>query len=355
MTAMYSLLHMLVDGVCALAMFGHFFIDENGHFSMLLYNFCAFALQMPLGTWLDLLVLQNTHKKEQLAFVFAVSGVLLTIVGAFLHPVVLGIGNALFHIGGGVGTIQEDTAKSWQGRGLGVFVAPGAFGLYIGTVIGKGSYRLTGMVVAVAVLLIVVVGTVLLLKTQKLSFSRKWHEKDAAEMRSGKGKTGQVLLLATCCFLVVVLRSYIGMAVAFPWKQVPVLGCISVLAVVAGKVAGGFIAAGFGYAKTAVITLFIASIGYIGLDWAPLGLVALFFFNMTMPMTLYLLIRTLKQLPGFSFGLLTFGLFLGFLPAYFAWELPWKGQVLGPIGCVVSMILLLIGIRMGGGRQHVSD
>lgn len=350
MTAMYSLLHMLVDGVCALAMFGHFFIEENGHFSMLLYNFCAFALQMPLGTWLDLLVLQNTHKKEQLAFVFAVSGVVLTIVGAFLHPVVLGIGNALFHIGGGVGTIQEDTAKSWHGRGLGVFVAPGAFGLYIGTVVAKGGYWSGGMLIAVAGLLIVVLGAVILLMTQKLSLSWKWHEKDAVEIRSGKGITGQVLLLSICCFLVVVLRSYIGMAVAFPWKQVPILGCISVMAVVAGKVAGGFIAAGFGYAKTAVITLFIASIGYIGLDWAPLGLVALFFFNMTMPMTLYLLIRTLKQLPGFSFGLLTFGLFLGFLPAYFAWELPWKGQVLGPIGCVVSMILLLIGIRMGGGR-----
>ena len=53
MTAIYSILHMFVDGVCALAMFGVFIPQENGYFYMLLYNFCAFALQMPLGIILD--------------------------------------------------------------------------------------------------------------------------------------------------------------------------------------------------------------------------------------------------------------------------------------------------------------
>lgn len=55
MTAIYSILHMFVDGVCALAMFGVFIPQENGYFYMLLYNFCAFALQMPLGIILDAL------------------------------------------------------------------------------------------------------------------------------------------------------------------------------------------------------------------------------------------------------------------------------------------------------------
>ncbi len=352
MTAMYSLLHMLVDGVCALAMFGHFFLGGNGHFAMLLYNFCAFALQMPLGTLLDLFMLQNAGKKTQLAFGFAALGVVLTILGAFFHPVLLGMGNALFHIGGGVGTIQEDKAKAWQGRGLGVFVAPGALGLYIGTVIAKNGGWATGVMVASGILLVLVIMTAWLLKREA---QKRFTPQEQCVADRGEVSSGKVLLLAVCCFLVVVLRSYIGMAVTFPWKQVPILACISVMAVVAGKIAGGFMAARYGHGKTAVITLLLATIGYIGLEWAPLGLVALFFFNMTMPMTLYLLIKTLKRLPGFSFGLLTFGLFLGFLPVYFAWELPWSGQVLGIVGCMVSMVLLLIGIRMGGGKRHVSD
>ena len=39
----------------------------------------------------------------------------------------------------GVGTIREDDREGWQGRGLGVFVAPGALGLYLGTVLGRGG------------------------------------------------------------------------------------------------------------------------------------------------------------------------------------------------------------------------
>ena len=48
MTVLYSVLHMLIDGVCAIAMLGWFCLGEEGYLNILLYNFCAFALQMPL-------------------------------------------------------------------------------------------------------------------------------------------------------------------------------------------------------------------------------------------------------------------------------------------------------------------
>ena len=50
MTMLYALLHFLVDGVCAWAMLGRL---GGGMEAFLLYNFCAFALQLPLGALLD--------------------------------------------------------------------------------------------------------------------------------------------------------------------------------------------------------------------------------------------------------------------------------------------------------------
>lgn len=139
MTVLYSILHLMVDGLCAMAMFGKYIPRENGYFYILLYNFCAFALQMPFGVLLDALNGRSGGRKHDFAFLTAAAGVLCTIAGAVTHPVLLGIGNALFHVGGGVGTIREDHARHWQGRGLGLFVAPGALGLYLGNLIAAGS------------------------------------------------------------------------------------------------------------------------------------------------------------------------------------------------------------------------
>jgi len=81
------------------------------------------------------------------------------------------------------------------------------------------------------------------------------------------------------------------------------------------------------------------------------GWLALFCFNMTMPVTLYLLVRRFPELSGFSFGLLTFGLFLGFLPVYFEYTLPVPGGLLGMLGSLISLLLLqiVIGKRKGEG------
>ena len=75
------------------------------------------------------------------------------------------------------------------------------------------------------------------------------------------------------------------------------------------------------------------------------GILALLLFNMTMPMTLYLLAEHLPHLPGFSFGLLTFGLFLGFLPVYAELSLPLPGGQFGFLISLVSAFLLIFGLK----------
>ena len=139
-TLFYSILHLLVDGICAFAMFAIFFPQREGMLFLILYNFCAFALQMPFGVILDMLQIrleQRAHfyiklqldqadampenknwlatkdffaienKKQMLCLITVAVGLLFTILGTVTHPVILGIGNALFHIGGGVGTIDR--------------------------------------------------------------------------------------------------------------------------------------------------------------------------------------------------------------------------------------------------------
>ena len=85
------------------------------------------------------------------------------------------------------------------------------------------------------------------------------------------------------------------------------------------------------------------------------GILAVFFWNMTMPLTLWAMAGVLSGARGFSFGLLTFALFLGFCPSYLnirAITSLFQSQELGMgILCVGALILLQGG--MYGARKHM--
>lgn len=345
-TAIYSLLHFLVDGICAYAMFSRFMQSSGIYLNVLLYNFCAFALQMPLGALLDLKVLKcennKTDNRLDYSMLYALAGVGLTLIGAYISPIILGIGNALFHVGGGVGTINEDFRSGFRGQALGVFVAPGAFGLYLGTVLA-GLYGLDiNWIMAFVCLSASIPAFVFLERMLNKTGDRANQSNERKEFCNQKES---LLLVSTGCLLVVIIRSYVGTAVTMQWKTTMLLGAASVLVVVFGKMAGGFLAARFGALKTTVITLAIAALGYMFSGKAIPGLWALFMFNMTMPITLYQLVRRLRTMPGFAFGLLTFGLFLGFLPDFFDLSLYVSGKKIGVVGSLLSIFLLLPAVK----------
>lgn len=344
MTYFYSILHFFVDGVCALAMFGRFLSGDKGHFYILIYNFCAFALQMPMGVLLDAWS-EGCGRRRECAFFTAAAGVLCTLAGVIFHPAVLGIGNALFHVGGGVGTIREDQEKMWKGRGLGVFVAPGALGLYFGTLAGKSGVWSSGLGIAGVCMVLLCAGAAYCVYLWR-GAGRRGRERNAPKSLPESASTGNCSLrMVTVCLAVVILRSYMGMAVAFPWKSGILAGALAVLALAAGKTAGGFAAARYGLRRSAVISLGAAAVCYLFPSSMPLGLCALFLFNMTMPMTLYFLVCEMPRMPGFAFGLLTFGLFLGFLPGYFGLLPEAGGSLTGCVGSLVSLVLLVWMVR----------
>ena len=110
-----------------------------------------------------------------------------------------------------------------------------------------------------------------------------------------------------------------------------------------GKTLGGVLSDRFGLFPAAAGSLLLCTLLFCLAGEPVPGVLALLLFNMTMPMTLFALAQTMPGCKGFSFGLLTFALFLGYLPSYLG---------AGPIGgmgmaavALASALLLLPAIR----------
>ena len=322
--ALYAAAHFWVDFSCALLIFGSLAGDPAFPLCALLYNFCAFALQMPFGLLADRLDRNG---------LLAASGCVLA-AAAYLLPrpealaAAAGVGNALFHLGGGVDVLNGGGRRA---AALGVFVAPGAAGLFLGALLGKraspplwlGPAGLLALAAAIGVLL------------------RRPSGNASPSLSGGHG-------VLVPLFLVVALRSYMGMNQSFPWKDAlwaPVL----TLALVLGKAAGGFAMDRLGPRRAALWSLGAAALLYLGAALPLPGTAAVFFFNMTMPVTLWAAARALPGAKGFAFGLLTFGLFLGFLPSYLGWPNPLAQPWSCAAASLASLALLRAGLRKEAG------
>ncbi|MBO4887682.1 MAG: hypothetical protein J5589_05160 [Firmicutes bacterium] len=350
-TAIYSFLHFMIDGICAAALFSRFASEGNVLLNFLVYNFCAFVLQMPFGAILD--VLAGKDSKKAFPFVFAAAGAVLTLTGAFVSPVLLGIGNALFHVGGGVETIREDRRKQTRGRQLGIFVAPGAMGIFLGRLIGTGSISWHPVFGISLILILIPLFLLYRLIFHPTTPDRQeetapehgsgWDQPDGEEkpLAAGDGASFYAALLLTGCFLVVILRSLTGLAVGFAWKNTVWMSLLAVTAVVLGKILGGIFAASLGRQKTVIYSLAGAALCYAFSENLAAGLMALLLFNMTMPVTLQMLVDRFRRRPGTMFGFLTVGLFLGYLPVQLHLNLPVTGKWLGVFASVISLLVLV--------------
>lgn len=343
-TGIYAVLHFLVDFCCAFFMFRLMADDEQFYLILFWYNFCAFALQMPIGLLAD--------KWNRNALAGTLGAVLVAIsltLGVFLNTgsglflaILAGLGNCLFHLGGGIETLNRGKDRLAP---LGVFVSPGAAGLFLGTLLGKGSFL--PWFVPVALLLI---GAAVLLMDAGKGGSLA-SQNAPLSFREGENNGMFLWAAVLLLFLVVVLRSYLGMIFAFPWKRTEPGSILYLTAVVGGKIAGGFLADRIGIKKTACISLAASALLFLGADRAIWGGLAVCLFNMSMPITLFLAARLLSGCKGFAFGLLTFSIFLGFLPAYFGYQVctPFTLAVLG----AASALLLTAGSFLSDGAGQL--
>lgn len=324
----YGAAHFWVDMSCAFLVFWTRYDFADAALAVLVYNFCAFALQMPLGIVADRLDRNGLVAAAGCALV----GAAYFVPAGIASCAVAGTGNALFHLGGGLDVLNASREKAWA---LGTFVAPGALGIFLGRHWGTGILL---PFFAPVIGLAAMGGLIAAVSREALGGP------GSGNARCGKPDAAAWPVLALL-FLAVVLRSYMGSVQAFPWNTGFGTGLAVTAALVAGKVAGGFLMDRVGPSRALAGSLALAAACYVLSDVPAAGLCAVFLFNMTMPVTLWAAARLAPGAKGFSFGLLTFALFLGSVPGLMGMEAP----VTGPAACAgvasVSLVLLYMAFR----------
>lgn len=323
----YSLSHFIVDLSCA-AFIYHFLVSEFGittrvSLFILLYDFLAFVLQLPFG-----ILFNNKNKNSFISIV----GCFLILIAYLLNmipiiPIVLiGVGNALFHIGGGIDVLNISNKKASK---IGLYVAPGALGLFIGCSINKLNYP-----VYLIMVLLIFTMILLFILYRKNNTDIKQDDISVFDLKFSKRFIIYLMFLTIC------IRGYVGFILNYSWKSSFSLSLIAIIMVVLGKAIGGLLADKFGLEKVGFLSLLISSILFIfSFKSMIVALISILLFNMTMPITLILLSNYLKNY-GRAFGINTVALFLGSL-LYFAGVDGFNIVVL-PLIVFISALIFLI-------------
>ena len=307
-----SVLHLLVDGlcVCCLYLIASSFSAMHLVGIFLTYNILAFLTQPLTGLWADCMKRRHWMLLASVLLltvaVLATSIVIsfrLSTVGMMVVPILLGMGNSLFHVWGGK---QVAVTTGNDMRALGAFVSTGAFGLALGIVFFSWPLLYT------VLLTICVLSTAYVHLDLKAGISAI--NSQEAECRFGKLFIWMSLLVL---MLVVMLRSFVGETFSGEMSRtssmVLLIGLLSML----GKMAGGWLAHHLGIIRmlALVIVLVLVCLVFRSQEMV-IALVGLFAVNCTMPVTLYLANVVLPKREGLAFGLLAAALIPGYLLAF---------------------------------------
>ncbi len=266
------------------------------------YDVLAFAGQAPLGALVDRLGLRRAA---------ALAGLVLTAAGMLVGPgagsavvILAGLGNALFHVGGGAMVLAGSKGNAAP---AGIFVAPGALGLGLGILLGRQWLAVPLWPVLLA---LAAAGIAVLVAATK-------NDGAAVTLTPTGRPPSRVLLIFGLLSFSVAVRSLVGTVGTDGCpKGLPLMLAVPIAAF-AGKLSGGFVADRLGWIDVSMVALLAAGplLAFAGGDpW--LAIPGLLVFQMTMPVTLAAALRALPAWPGFGFGVLCFALVTGCLPAY---------------------------------------
>ena len=307
-----SVLHLLVDGlcVCCLYLIASSFSAMHLVGIFLTYNILAFLTQPLTGLWAD--SMKHRHWMLLASVLLLTVAVLatsivvsfrLSTVGMMVVPILLGMGNSLFHVWGGK---QVAVTTGNDMRALGAFVSTGAFGLALGIVFFSWPLLYT------VLLTICVLSTAYVHLDLKAGISAI--NSQEVECRFSKLFIWMSLLVL---MLVVMLRSFVGETFSGEMSRtssmVLLIGLLSML----GKMAGGWLAHHLGIVRmlALVIVLVLVCLVFRSQEMV-IALVGLFAVNCTMPVTLYLANVVLPKREGLAFGLLAAALIPGYILAF---------------------------------------
>ena len=348
-TFAFALCHFVVDFACVSTMLCAVsrVLGESGQGSMevvalsiLLYDIVAFTLQLPIGIVLD--QLDKNSYAALLSYALVGAGVILSLVPIALLEwpaiLLLAIGNALFHSAGGLSVLNISQKHAGPS---GIFIATGAIGVFLGT----QSAQMGRLQIAFSLLVLLFLCALITLVVQKVN-KKYWNVHNVSY--DIPRLSSNTLLAIALLSLVVALRSYVGMVMAFPWKSEMLLLVLSILGVFAGKALGGMVADRIGFRTTAIFSLIAAATLFVpSWEMPPMGFLAVFFFNFTMSITLASLANILPNAKGTAFGLASFSLAVGALPALVGFRIEHPAMLSG--------ISLVSALALGVGLTLVKD
>lgn len=291
-----TVLHPFVDA----ASVALFYMTGRGLEAFLGYNFCAFALQFPLGIVLDAFP-QLLRGAFALGVTLVAGGCLFGLWGCAGLPILClaCLGNALFHLSGGKLILDRTDGAAEQ---VGVFIATGAIGVFAGT--SLAGHCPVPFVLTV-VLALSVVGALTLRGVdfgglRGVEFSRMTH-----------------LGVLITFFLVVLVawRGHVGLAASRPPQAGLVYLLVGLAVTVAGKAVGGFFVRWTRRWPLVLVSVCGSLLLYFGIGTSsvPAWLVVVFLAQLATGVVLSLMYTQTKGASGVSFGLNCLGLFIGVL------------------------------------------
>lgn len=301
----YGIMHALIDlstaGLLFAAIRYHQFIPKQQYFLIFLYNFLAFAMQPLFGFLTD---------RMKAPKITTLSGIVMVAISfVFFHSspvaaiVIASIGNALFHIGGGVINLFVTPRRSVS---LGIFIAPGDLGLWAGIYLGNNGFFSMPLLPLLLALSAIVVFIIKSPETydnlEKIKIESQWPQACLALL-----------------WLSVVVRTLVNMTGGYTLGKSQISSGVLSVAAFFGKGIGGFVSDKFGW-KVVGVTAILISCPLIAFADGNLfaGASGMLLLNIVMPLSATAMAGIIPKHPGLSMGLYCLALFAGssiqFLP-----------------------------------------
>lgn len=310
------------------------------------YDVFAFGLQPALG-WL-----QDRRFSPRTGMAVGLGGAAAAVVAAAAVPeapgslacvvVLAAVGNAMFHLGAGAAVLGETLERATP---VGLLVAPGAAGLAMGVWFGRNPAAGPTWLA----LLLLLLGALLTAQalrtpaahqpsTRVAGGGGRWGERLTAPVTDVTAAVVGLLLLS------VAIRALVGGSAARGYDGGLWLILGLPIVAVAGKSLGGLIADRWGWTRTTVTALLVASpLLALKQPHPVLLLLGLLVFQLTMPVTLVAVARMLREHLATGFGLTCLALVGGALPTLFAW-----GDALAARPALGAWALLSAGVAWAG-------
>ena len=321
--------------MCVAAVLGRGALGIELANAVVVYNTLAFSTQCVLGYILDRY--GPCRRSLKAGGLLACAGMVIVAAGALDSLTVMaaacitGLGNSLFHVAGGIVTLKRSGGKAAP---LGIFVAPGAFGVTVGTL-----YPQLCVYLAAALLALAGFGGALYLKGYASKCLPVGSGAATPESSRGSGEEPFPVLPVVLLTAAVAVRAIGGSAAVFSWKQGAMHALLLTLFVFAGKALGGHLCDRIGCGKSAILSIVPAAVltAFFAGSMLP-ALAGQLLINLTMPVTLWMLYLLLPKEPGLAFGLAASAL--------------WPGTIIGmfiKLSGPARSILILASFLFGAG------